>query len=82
MKDTVLYRENVAKYGVLNFVFEKSNLPSASGPFRAVGYGHGGATWKAIIQVYMDLDYDGILSIENEAPFLREKSAWREPRTY
>lgn len=65
-----MYPENVVKYGVLNFVFEKSNLPSASGPFRAVGYGHGGATWKAIIQVYMDLDYDGILSIENEAPIL------------
>ena len=66
MKDMVLYPENVAKYGVLNFVFEKSDLPSASGAFRAVGYGHGAATWKAIIQVYMDVGYDGILSIENE----------------
>src|SRR5215467_1266948 len=40
MKDTVLYPENVAKYGVLNFVFEKADLPHASAAFRAVGYGH------------------------------------------
>jgi sugar phosphate isomerase/epimerase len=70
MKDTVLYPENVAKYGVLNFVFEKGDLPLASDAFRAVGYGHGAATWKAILQAYMDIDYDGILSIENEDPIL------------
>jgi sugar phosphate isomerase/epimerase len=70
MKDTVLYPENVAKYGVLNFVFEKSDLPKASDAFRAVGYGHGAATWKAILQAYMDVDYEGILSIENEDPIL------------
>jgi sugar phosphate isomerase/epimerase len=70
MKDTVLYPENVAKYGVLNFVFEKQDLPLASDAFRAVGYGHGAATWKRIMQAYMDIDYDGILSIENEDPIL------------
>jgi sugar phosphate isomerase/epimerase len=70
MKDTVLYPENVAKYGVLNFVFEKQDLPMASDAFRAVGYGHGAATWKMIIQAYMDVGYDGILSIENEDPIL------------
>ena len=70
MKDTVLYPENVAKYGVLNFVFEKSDLPLASDAFRAVGYGHGASTWKAIMQAYMDIDYQGILSIENEDPIL------------
>jgi sugar phosphate isomerase/epimerase len=70
MKDTVLYPENVAKYGVLNFVFEKEDLPLASDAFRAVGYGHGAATWKAIVQAYMDINYEGILSIENEDPIL------------
>jgi len=70
MKDTVLYPENVAKYGVLNFVFEKQDLPLASDAFRAVGYGHGASTWKAILQAYMDIDYEGILSIENEDPIL------------
>ena len=70
MKDTVLYPENVAKYGVINFVFEKEDLPKASDAFRAVGYGHGAATWKAILQAYMDIGYEGILSIENEDPIL------------
>jgi sugar phosphate isomerase/epimerase len=70
MKDTVLYPENVAKYGVLNFVFEKQDLPLASDAFRAVGYGHSASTWKAILQAYMDIDYQGILSIENEDPIL------------
>jgi sugar phosphate isomerase/epimerase len=70
MKDTVLYPENVAKYGVLNFVFEKQDLPLASDAFRAVGYGHGASTWKAVLQAYMDIDYEGILSIENEDPIL------------
>jgi sugar phosphate isomerase/epimerase len=70
MKDTVLYPENVAKYGVLNFVFETADLPLASDAFRAVGYGHSASTWKAILQAYMDIGYDGILSIENEDPIL------------
>jgi sugar phosphate isomerase/epimerase len=70
MKDTVLYPENVAKYGVLNFVFETKDLPLASDAFRAVGYGHSASTWKAILQAYMDINYDGILSIENEDPIL------------
>jgi sugar phosphate isomerase/epimerase len=70
MKDTVLYPDNVAKYGVLNFVFEKTDLPLASDAFRAVGYGHGASTWKAVLQAYMDINYDGILSIENEDPIL------------
>jgi hypothetical protein len=33
----------------VEFVFEKSDLPSAPGAFRAAGYGHGAATWQAII---------------------------------
>jgi sugar phosphate isomerase/epimerase len=61
----------------VDFVFEKSDLPSAPGAFRAAGYRQGAATWQAIIQAYMDVEYDGILSIENEDPFLREKWAWR-----
>src|ERR1700752_135084 len=70
MKDTVLYPENVARYGVLNFVFEKEDLPLASDAFRAVGYGHGASKWKAILQAYMDIGYEGILSIENVDPIL------------
>jgi len=70
MKDTVIFPENCARYGVLNFAAEKSELEHASDTFRAVGYGHSVSLWKAVIQAYLDVDYDGILSIENEDPIL------------
>jgi sugar phosphate isomerase/epimerase len=70
MKDTSFYADNVNKYGVLNFAFDKDDLDSASENFRAVGYGHGASVWKSIVKAYMDVGYEGILSIENEDPIL------------
>jgi sugar phosphate isomerase/epimerase len=35
-----------------------------------VGYGHSAGQWKAIMKAYMDVGYEGILSIENEDPIL------------
>jgi sugar phosphate isomerase/epimerase len=70
MKDTVLFPENVAKYGVLNFAFNTADLPQASETFRAVGYGHSATLWKDVVKAYMDTGYEGILSIENEDPIL------------
>jgi sugar phosphate isomerase/epimerase len=70
MKDTAFFPDNVNKYGVLNFAFETQDLPLASETFRAVGYGHGANLWKQIIQAYMDIGFEGILSIENEDPIL------------
>jgi sugar phosphate isomerase/epimerase len=70
MKDTVLYPDNVAKYGILNFAANANELAEASATFRAVGYGHSASEWKAILQAYMDVGYEGILSIENEDPIL------------
>ena len=70
MKDTVFFPENVNKYGVLNFAFATSELDSASETFRAVGYGHGASLWKSIMKAYMDIGFEGIMSIENEDPIL------------
>ena len=70
MKDTVMFHDNVAKYGVLNFASDVKDLPEASETFRAVGYGHGANTWKDIVRAYMEVGYAGILSIENEDPIL------------
>jgi len=70
MKDTVIFPENCAKYGVLNFASEAKDLPEASETFRAVGYGHSATLWKSVVQAYMDIGYEGILSIENEDPIL------------
>jgi sugar phosphate isomerase/epimerase len=70
MKDTVFFPENEAKYGVLNFAFDTRDLGNASETFRAVGYGHSASLWKSVVQAYMDIGYEGILSIENEDPIL------------
>jgi sugar phosphate isomerase/epimerase len=35
-----------------------------------VGYGHGASLWKDVIAAYMEVGYDGMLSIENEDPLL------------
>jgi sugar phosphate isomerase/epimerase len=70
MKDTVFFPENMNKYGVLNFSFEANDLALASETFRAVGYGHSASLWKSVIKAYMDVGYQGILSIENEDPIL------------
>ena len=70
MKDTVMFENNVAKYGVLNFAPDDNDLSQASETFRAVGYGHSANTWKEIVKAYMDVGYQGILSIENEDPIL------------
>ena len=81
MKDTVLFPENVERYGVLNFASQVADLPQASETFRAVGYGHGASLWKSVVKAYMDIGYEGILSIENEDPILPgpvgvERAAW------
>jgi sugar phosphate isomerase/epimerase len=70
MKDTVMFKDNVDRYGVLNFAFSTEELPQASETFRAVGYGHSANTWKDIMRAYMEVGYPGILSIENEDPIL------------
>ena len=70
MKDTVFFPENVNKYGVLNFAFATNELDLASETFRAVGYGHGASLWKSIMKAYMDIGFEGIMSIENEDPIL------------
>jgi sugar phosphate isomerase/epimerase len=66
MKDTVLDTRNVDRYGVLNFGFTADELAGASDYFRAVGYGHGAESWKAILRAHIEAGYQGIVSIENE----------------
>ena len=70
MKDTVFFDDNKNKFGVLNFAFETSDLDTASETFRAVGYGHSASLWKSVVKAYMDVGFEGMLSIENEDPIL------------
>ncbi len=69
MKDTAFFPHNIARYGVLNFAKSKSDS-EGSEFFRAVGYGHSASAWKDVIAAYMEVGYDGMLSIENEDPIL------------
>ncbi|MGA2629367.1 MAG: sugar phosphate isomerase/epimerase [Terriglobia bacterium] len=70
MKDTLMVKDQVAQFGVLNFPEDPAKATEGSEYFRAVGYGHGAALWKDVVKAYMDVDYQGILSIENEEPIL------------
>ncbi|MBT9330100.1 sugar phosphate isomerase/epimerase family protein [Paracidobacterium acidisoli] len=65
MKDTAFFQENVDRFGVLNFA-SSAHDQQGSEFFRAVGYGHGASLWKDVIAAYMEVGYDGMLSIENE----------------
>lgn len=70
MKDTVIVPGIAAETGVLNFSENPAKSTEGSVYFRAVGYGHGAQLWKEIVKTYMEQDYQGIFSIENEDPIL------------
>jgi len=70
MKDTVIVKDAAAKYGVLNFPEDLAKATEGSVFFRAVGYGHGAQLWKDVVKAYMDIGFQGIMSIENEDPIL------------
>ena len=66
MKDTVVFKHIANQTGVLNFSEDLAKSAQGSVMFRAVGYGHGAQTWKDIVKAYMEIGFQGILSIENE----------------
>jgi sugar phosphate isomerase/epimerase len=71
MKDTVIIKDVTARFGVLNFPeLPEEKATDGSVYFRAVGYGHGAQLWKDVVKAYMDIDFQGIMSIENEDPIL------------
>jgi len=70
MKDTVIFKDTAAKTGVLNFSADPAKFAQGSVIFRAVGYGHGAELWKDVVKAYMEVGFDGIMSIENEDPIL------------
>jgi sugar phosphate isomerase/epimerase len=70
MKDTVVFKDNAARTGVLNFSADPAKFAQGSVIFRAVGYGHGAQLWKDVVKAYMDIGFQGIMSIENEDPIL------------
>jgi sugar phosphate isomerase/epimerase len=77
MKDTVIFKNIAAETGVLNFSQDLAKSSQGSVMFRAVGYGHGAQVWKDIVKAYMDVGYEGVLSIENEDSILTEAGVER-----
>lgn len=70
MKDTVIAKDVAARFGVLNFPEDLAKAAEGSVFFRAVGYGHGAELWKDVVKAYMDIGFQGIMSIENEDSIL------------
>ena len=66
MKDTVIFKHIADQTGVLNFSEDLAKSAQGSVMFRTVGYGHGAQVWKEIVKAYMEIGFQGILSIENE----------------
>lgn len=70
MKDTVIFKDNAARTGVLNFSADPAKFADGSVIFRTVGYGHGAQLWKEVVKAYMDIDFQGMMSIEHEDSLL------------
>jgi sugar phosphate isomerase/epimerase len=70
MKDTVIFKDIAAQTGILNFSADLAKSSRGSVMFRAVGYGHGAQLWKDVVKAYIDVGYEGILSVENEDSIL------------
>src|SRR5260370_11695360 len=61
MKDTVLFPENVSKYGVLNFAFDTADLPQTSETFPAVGYRDRATLSKPLLKTHTHTPHQRIL---------------------
>jgi len=70
MKDTLIFKHIADQTGVLNFSEDLAKSAQGSVMFRTVGYGHGAQVWKDVVKAYMDIGFQGILSIENEDSFM------------
>jgi sugar phosphate isomerase/epimerase len=79
MKDTAFFPQNVDRFGVLNFGLTTDK--EASECFRTVGYGHGASEWKDVMAAYMEIGYDGMISIENEDALLSGEEGVRRGLT-
>jgi len=70
---------DVDRFGVLNFGLTTDK--EASECFRTVGYGHGASEWKDVMAAYMEIGYDGMISIENEDALLSGEEGVRRGLT-
>ena len=81
MKDTVMYKDNVAQYGVLNFAFAP-NDPDASETFRAVGYGHGAVPGKRLFAPTWTSATKAFSALKTKTRYYRARSEWNALFTF
>ncbi len=80
-KDTTVYPDRVARRGVLDHTYPV-DAATSSWHFSAVGDGHDGATWAALMRALRHAGHDGVVSIEHEDPVLApEECIARSART-
>jgi sugar phosphate isomerase/epimerase len=81
LKDTEIVPEQVALAGVLDGrPFEQP--AERAWNFRVLGAGHGAAFWSAFVAALHEARYPGVLSIENEDPYLAADDAVRRSASF
>ena len=84
LKDTKPEPERLAIAGVLDQKLSAS-YPDRAWNFRTLGVGHDRTFWEAFVQALQAVGYGGVLSIENEDPYMggeegvRQAAAFIEP---
>jgi sugar phosphate isomerase/epimerase len=68
-KDTIVYPDRVARYGMLDFRWP-ADAETMPWHFCAVGHGHDTATWTELLGALRAAGHDGAVSIEHEDPRL------------
>jgi sugar phosphate isomerase/epimerase len=67
-KDILVDAGNAAVNGLLD-ITPYEDLAHRSWSYADVGFGHGLAVWKAVVEQLMAVGYDHVISIEHESPF-------------
>ena len=81
LKDTKPEPERLAIAGVLDQKLSTS-YPDRAWNFRTLGVGHDRAFWEAFVQSLQAVGFDGVLSIENEDPYMEGEEGVREAAAF
>ena len=81
LKDTKPEPERLAIAGVLDQKLSAS-YPDRAWNFRTLGVGHDRTFWEAFVQALQAVGFDGVLSIENEDPYMEGEEGVREAAAF
>jgi sugar phosphate isomerase/epimerase len=81
LKDTKPEPERLAIAGVLDQKLGTS-YPDRAWNFRTLGVGHDRAFWEAFVQSLQAVGFEGVLSIENEDPYMEGEAGVRQAAAF